>query len=126
MEEKKLLPNAFMEHNRIRITRAERDYAELELTVGPDSLNPYGAVHGGAYFTMADCCAGMTARSDGRWYVTQSADVHFLRSARAGTLTARSRLIRRGGSVCVVEVQITDEAGTLMFHSTFSMFCIEK
>ena len=58
--------NAFMHHNHIRVVRQERDQAAVSLELCPDSLNPFGMRHGGAYFTMADCAGGAAARSDGR------------------------------------------------------------
>ncbi len=87
--------------------------------------NLYGTVHGGAYFTLADSCAGMTARLDGNYYVTQHASVSFLSPAMSGTLTARGKVIKRGGKTCLVEVIITDEADRPVFHGTFSFFRIE-
>ena len=81
-------------------------------------------MHGGAFFTMADCCAGLTARSDGRQYVTQNASVNFIHNVKAGHLTARGRTVSRRRHICVVAVEITDETDTLLFSSTFSMYCI--
>ena len=78
----------------------------------------------GAFFTMADCCAGLTARSDGRQYVTQNASVNFIHNVKAGHLTARGRTVSRRRHICVVAVEITDETDTLLFSSTFSMYCI--
>ena len=65
--------NPFMSFNHIKIGVVESDHAEVWLDIQPESTNIYGVVHGGALFTMADCCAGLTARSDGREYVTQNA-----------------------------------------------------
>ena len=75
-------------------------------------------------FTMADCCAGLTARSDGRQYVTQNASVNFIHNIKAGHLTARGRTVSRRRHICVVAVEITDETDALLFSSTFSMYCI--
>lgn len=68
---------------------------------------------------MADCCAGLTARSDGRQYVTQNASVNFIHNVKAGHLTARGRTVSRRRHICVVAVEITDETDTLLFSSTF-------
>ena len=60
MEEQKhpLLPNAFAEHNGIQYRVVGPEQAEATLEVVPDSLNPYGLLHGGAYYTLADCACG--------------------------------------------------------------------
>lgn len=38
--------------------------------------------------------------------------------------TARGRTVSRRRHICVVAVEITDETDTLLFSSTFSMYCI--
>ena len=62
--------------------------------------------------------------SDGRQYVTQNASVNFIHNVKAGHLTARGRTVSRRRHICVVAVEITDETDTLLFSSTFSMYCI--
>ena len=75
---------------------------------------------------MVFACAGMAARTDGRGYVTQQASVQFLRAAKSGRVTARATVRHRGGTVCLIEVQITDEADRLLFLSTFNFYCVRK
>ena len=119
-----MLENPFMQYNHIEIEAVELDKASMTLDIRRDTTNIYGFVHGGAFFTMADCCAGLTARSDGRQYVTQNASVNFIHNVKSGRLTARGRTISRGRHVCEVAVDITNETGTLLFSSTFSMYCV--
>ena len=120
-----MLENPFMQYNHINIDSVTLDSASMSLDIRKDSTNIYGYVHGGAFFTMADCCAGLTARSDGRQYVTQSASVNFIHNVKSGHLTAHGKTISRGRRICVVSVEITNEAGTLLFTSTFSMYCVD-
>ena len=115
--------NPFMSYNHIEIGHVERDHACVILDIVRDSTNIYNVVHGGAYFTMADCCAGLAARTDGRDYVTQDASVQFIRNTKSGRVTARSTVLNRGRTICLVEVSITDSADILLFHGVFSMFC---
>lgn len=119
-----MLENPFMQYNHINIDSVTLDSASMSLDIRKDSTNIYGYVHGGAFFTMADCCAGLTARSDGRQYVTQSASVNFIHNVKSGHLTAHGKTISRGRRICVVSVEITNEAGTLLFASMFSMYCV--
>ncbi len=119
-----MLENPFMQYNHIEIDSVTLDEAAMSLDIRKDSTNIYGFVHGGALFTMADCCAGLTARSDGRQYVTQNASVNFIHNVKSGHLTAHGKTISRGRHVCVVSVEITSETGSLLFSSTFSMYCV--
>lgn len=119
-----MLENPFMQYNHIEIDSVTLDEAAMSLDIRKDSTNIYGFVHGGALFTMADCCAGLTARSDGRQYVTQNASVNFIHNVKSGHLTAHGKTISRGRHVCVVSVEITSETGSLLLSSTFSMYCV--
>lgn len=115
--------NAFMLHNHIRVRQTGPDSAEAALDVGPDSLNPYGLLHGGAYYTMADCAAGCAARADGRRYVTLHGGVDFIRSAGEGRVVARSKVRHRGRSTCLIGIEITGGDGVLLATGDFTFFC---
>ena len=93
--------NAFAVYNGITTHQTGDGTAEAILEIGPDSLNPYGLLHGGAYYTLADCAAGSACRTDGRKYVTLHGSLDFIRSARAGQVTARARVEHRAASVKV-------------------------
>lgn len=118
--------NAFSNYNHIVVEDIQPDAAAVYLDIVPESRNPFGNVHGGALFTLADVCAGVTARTDGRCYVTQAASVQFLRGAKEGRVTARGSVIRRGRTVCIIEVRITDADGELLFLGTFTFFCTSR
>ena len=60
--------NAFMIHNHIEIESVEPDRAVFRLEIRPESKNPYGMVHGGAIYTLADNATGSAAHTDGRYY----------------------------------------------------------
>ena len=87
--------NSFAVYNNCHLGAVDRDFGEVWLDIVPDSFNFQGSVHGGAYFTLADMCAGIVSRTDGRLYVTQQANVQYVRAARHGRLTARGNALRQ-------------------------------
>lgn len=119
-------PNAFMEHNHIEITSIRRDRATVALTIQPESRNPYGYVHGGALYAMADNAAGLAAHSDGRSYVTRSGSLHFLSNRTAGTLRAEAEIRSRGRRMCLAEVSVFGEDGELLATGFFECFCVDQ
>lgn len=119
------LPNAFAEHNGIQVRLTEQREGEAVLEIGPDSLNPLGRLHGGAYYTLADCAGGCACRADGRRYVTLHGGIDFIRSADHGRVTALATVRHRGGSTCQTTVEIRDEAGTLLALGDFTFFCLD-
>ena len=118
--------NGFMLHNFIELESVERDRAVFKLTIRPESKNPYGMVHGGALYTLADDAAGAAAHTDGRHYVTQNGSLHFLKNQPGGTIRAEGRVRRRGKATCLAVVDITNEAGELLATGDFSYFCIDQ
>jgi len=118
--------NAFTDYNFIKLEAAEPDRAVYRLDIRPESRNPYGMVHGGALYTMADDSAGTAAHGDGRHYVTQHGDLHFLDNRAHGTIRAAGQVRHRGRSTVLVDVEITDENGALLATGTFSYFCVDR
>lgn len=117
--------HAFMNRNHIRLALVEQDRAITALEAGADCMNPYGVVHGGALFTMADCACGAAARTDGRKYVTLSSSFNFLRGGLTGDrIKAEGRVRRRGRTTCYVDVDLTNEKGELLASGNFIFFCI--
>ena len=122
----RLQKNAFMLHNHIELESVEPDRAVFRLDIRPESRNPYGMVHGGAIYTMADNATGTAAHTDGRYYVTQTSALHFLRNQASGTVRATAWVRHRGKSTVLTAVDITGEDGKLLATGEFTFFCVDK
>ena len=117
--------NDFMRHNFIEMESVERDRAVFRLTIRPESKNPYGMVHGGAIYTLADNATGTAAHTDGRYYVTQTSALHFLRNQSEGTVRATATVRHRGRSTVLTAVDITGDDGRLIATGEFTFFCVD-
>ncbi|MCI2055759.1 MAG: PaaI family thioesterase [Oscillibacter sp.] len=118
--------NAFMHYNHIELDSVEKDRAVFRLTIRPESKNPYGLLHGGAIYTLADNATGAAAHTDGRFYVTQTSSLHFLRNQGEGTVYATATVRHRGKATCLTTVDITSESGKLLATGEFTFFCVDK
>lgn len=119
--------NSFLNFNHMELVDAGENWAEMELKVCEDSLNPLGLVHGGALFTMADSAGGAAAHIDGRVYVTLSSSFTFLRSALpSDTVRARATVRRRGRTTCYVDVDVTNQAKELLASGSFTYFHVPE
>lgn len=125
MENTPLQPNAFALYNGLEVSSPGPDLGEASLEIGPNALNPYGMLHGGACYTLADCACGCACRTDGRRYVTLHGGIDYIRSARSGQVTARARVRHRGRTTCLVDAELLDQDGALLATGTFTFFCIE-
>lgn len=121
---KEATSNPYMILNGIEIEQLRTDYVRLAVTLRPELCNPYGRAHGGLLYTMADCCGGITARTNGHDYVTLNANIHYLSNVTEGRLIAESHLISRTRKLCVVGVDIHTDQGQKLIEATVTMYCV--
>ena len=119
-----LANNPFMQHNHMEITKVSPECSEIRMKVHPEGLNIMAMVHGGLIYSLADVVTGITARADGRRYVTQSAHINFIKNISEGTVIAKGILVRRGRSITIVRGEVTDAEGKLLADVTVDMFCL--
>ena len=102
-------------------------YARTAKVVEPEDLNPVNVPHGGVYFTMADNACGSAMASHGYYAVTVNASYNFLRSAKLGDhLVAEARETKPGRTLCFYEVEIRDQAGTLLGNGSFTFYRLDQ
>lgn len=117
--------NPYIVYNRIQVASAEKESVEIYTDLRPEFKNIYGMVHGGLIATMLDSCAGLTVRLDGNRYVTLDMNICYFANVKEGRITAKSRVVKRGRTVTVMNVQMTGEDSTLMAEATVTFFRIE-
>jgi len=115
-------PHQFSYENGILLTDVSHGYAKGELTVGPDSINPHGNVHGGALATLADTVSGCCACSKGGSCVTANCSMEFLRPATGSKLYCEATPKKMGRSLSVIQLVITNEKGAVVATGTYTFF----
>lgn len=125
LEELRQRPNAFSLHNFYELEILEPDHAVCRLEIREQSRNPYGMVHGGNLYALADEAAGTAAHSDGRHYVTQSGSLNFLNNRARGIIRAEAKIRHRGRSTVLAEVEIRGGDGGLLASGTFTYFHVD-
>ena len=106
----------------ISVRSLSAEGAEAEMEISDNEKNYMGMLHGGAFFTIADVVAGLCVSYYGEQCVTLSSNLNYLKSASAGKIIARSSLSRCGRKICVCEIRIIFEEGTLLCTGTFTMY----
>lgn len=108
----------------------EGDVYVHTMEVRPEISNRYGMLHGGILSTFIDTAMGATcfvANGPTHKMVTLDLQVRFLKEARQGdTLTCKTKLLRNGRTVAVLESHVYDEKGNLIGNATGSFFKIPK
>ena len=119
--------NPFCRRLGIYVKEIREGYARVTKTVEEDDFNPVEVPHGGVYFSMADTACGNAMASHGVYAVTVSASYNFFRSAKAGDhLTAEAREVKSGRTICFYEVEIRDQAGTLLGNGSFTFYKLDQ
>lgn len=108
--------------NNIRFTVVEEGYCECQVELTQNGRNPQGVAHGSLLFLLCDCVTGVASASFDRNMLTQSADIHYLRPAAAGILTAKSRLIRVGKRTALFGAEVYDDQERLLCTADFDIF----
>jgi uncharacterized protein (TIGR00369 family) len=85
----------------------------IEMDVRPEFSNVRGALQGGLIAVLIDMCAGRLAyqtcdHENGFSTATSDLNVHFLSPVAAGPARTEARIIRKGQSSIVLQVEVTD------------------
>lgn len=115
-------PHQFSYENGVTLTKVEPGRAEGVLEVGPNSINPYGNVHGGALATLMDTVAGCCACSKGGSCVTANCTMEFLRPATGPTITCVATPKKLGKTLSVVQAELRNAQGALVATGTYTFF----
>ena len=114
--------NRFIMANNFRLLELEEDHCVLEGIITESSLNPYGTVHGGYFFGLADTAGGTIARMSGGNPVTSSANIVFLHKAKGTRLVAIAKPLKRGKTLTICEVEIFDDQEKMVAKATMEYF----
>ena len=115
-------PHQFSYENGILFTDVEPGYARGELTVGPNSINPHGNVHGGALATLADTVGGCCACSKGGSCVTANCTLEFLRPATGPRIVCEATPKKMGRTLSVIQVVLTNDQNVVVATGTYTFF----
>ena len=116
----------------MRLVRVDSGYCETQLDLEPRHLQQDGFVHAGVQATMADHSAGGAAGTligPGQIVLTAEFKINLLRAAKGQRLTCRSRVLKPGSQLSVVESEIeceNDGTSKLVSKTTATIAIVEK
>jgi len=104
----------------IKLVDIKKGWAKLKLPYSEKIVQPYGAVHGGAIFSLADSAfamalIGLTERDER--FTTIEMKINYVSSFNKGEITAEAKIIDRERETVVGDVTIIDEDGRLVAKS---------
>ena len=108
----------------MEVTHEEPGRAEGILTVGPDSINPHGTVHGGALSPLAATVGGCCACSKGGSCVTSGCSIEYLRPANGSKIYCTATPKKLGRTLSVVALEMTNDQGAVVATATYTFFML--
>ncbi len=110
----------------MEITKLDDGYCKGEMPLNEKTCNPYGAVHGGCIYALADTIGGSAALTRSEKVVTLDSHMNFLRAAsNKGMLIAEAKVVRHGNKIAVYHVDVTTSEGVQVAEATYSFYVLQ-
>ncbi|MCC7236988.1 MAG: PaaI family thioesterase [Bryobacterales bacterium] len=101
----------------IEVRERHDDGMTIRVALRPELMNIAGVVHGGVTATMADAAAGMGLihlLGGRRTVTTTELKINYLLPVTGAWLEARARYVRRGRTLAVSQVELTDDQSRMV------------
>ena len=114
----------------INFTDLTEDSLSATMPVTPKVHQPYGILHGGASCVLAEtlgsCLSVLHLDTNKVVPVGTNINSNHLRSKKDGLVTGTAKFIRKGKTMHVSEIEIRNEKGDLINHTTMTNNVIAK
>ncbi len=122
--------DTMMETLGIVFTDLGEDFLTGTMPVNSIVHQPLGMLHGGASIAFAEslgsCLSNILVAEEGKAAVGTNINSNHLKSKTEGMVTGTARIIRKGQTIHFLEIEIKDEKGSLICHSTMSNMVINR
>ncbi|MGN0376907.1 MAG: PaaI family thioesterase [Suilimivivens sp.] len=119
--------NTFMQFLGIEFLEIKQGYAVARIKYKKELTNPYGTLHGGSLYSLADIAAGTAACMSGYYVTTVAGNLNFMLPAE-GTeyIYCEAVQLRLGKHLAVFEVKLKDDEEKLLDSGEFTFFVTEQ
>lgn len=108
----------------IKFTDVSEDSLTATMPVQPKVHQPYGILHGGASCVLAETLGSslsyINVDSEKFYPVGTNINSNHLRGKKDGIVTGTATFIRKGNTMHVSQIEIRDEKGKLINHTTMT------
>ena len=114
----------------IEFTHIESGHIEATMPVDQRTQQPYGLLHGGASAALAETLGSygshLLVQESGGIAVGVELNINHVKSKRSGTVTGVAKILHRGRSIHIWNIDIVDEEKTLIASSRLTVMVKEK
>lgn len=138
VEERKLLMEAYVRESLLEMYETNRQwlgnldpevmeegFVRNSVVVPEKACNFFGNAFGGYLMSLVDVCGCAAPWTLGKYVVTQTCDVHFIRGVMLGEhVFIEARDVRTGRTSSIADVRIVDEQGNVRLTATVTMHIV--
>lgn len=119
--------NEYMKFLGVELLTLQEDYGLARMQYKKELLNPYGTLHGGSLYSLADVVAGTVACMNGYFVTTVSGNMSFLLPAvNTEYVYCEVSRLRMGKHLAVFDVKIKNDSNQVLDSGEFTFFVTEK
>lgn len=118
--------NSYMKYLGVEMLKLTEGYGLGRMRYKEELLNPYGMLHGGSLYSLADIIAGAVACMGGHFVTTVSGNMNFLLPAdHTEFVYCEAIQLRQGKHLAVFDVKIKDDENRVLDSGEFTFFLTE-
>ena len=118
--------NSYMRYLGVEMLKLTEGYGLGRMRYKEELLNPYGMLHGGSLYSLADIIAGAVACMGGHFVTTVSGNMNFLLPAdHTEFVYCEAIQLRQGKHLAVFDVKIKDDENRVLDSGEFTFFLTE-
>ena len=118
--------NSYMRYLGVEMLKLTEGYGLGRMRYKEELLNPYGMLHGGSLYSLADIIAGAVACMGGHFVTTVSGNMNFLLPAdHTEFVDCEAIQLRQGKHLAVFDVKIKDDENRVLDSGEFTFFLTE-
>lgn len=119
--------NIYMQNLKIDILEMRLGYVKGKMMVTEEIMNPYGSIHGGCLYSLADIVTGLAACTYGMFSSTIDGAMEYIIPAmNTEYIICESVEIRQGKHVSIYEANIYDDKGQLVDKAKFTFYMMNR
>lgn len=121
--------NTLIGHLNIVFTGLTENTLTAEMPVNEKTKQPYGMLHGGASAALAETVGSYLSNiiiDDEHIALGTQINAHHVRNKKDGVVTATAKILKKGRSLHVTEIEIRDEKQELICFCTMTNMVIKR
>lgn len=117
----------YISNMELEFLELEEDSAVARFPFADRFLNPYGSVHGGFLYSVADTVAGSLAAMSGNYCTTADGSMNFFEPAiNTQYVYCYATIKRKGKHLINVSVELKNDDGMLLDDASINYFVIKQ